>query len=337
MYNFPDAIPEQVLIIAEIGNNHEGNLEVAHQLIEQAAEAGADAVKFQTFQTSHYVSPSNSERFARLKSFELSESDFRALAEHAMAKDLLFLSTPFDLQSAAFLNTLVPGFKISSGDNTFWPLIDQIAHYQKPILLSTGLASLSEIALAKARIEAIWSAANCQQSLILLHCVSAYPVPANEAALHKVKQLKQYFPGCLIGYSDHTLGNQAALEAINLGARVIEKHFTLAHNYSDFRDHQLSATPTELKALVTAVRNLECLYKNQHWTQPSETSNISQMRRHIAASRDLPMGHVLQWEDITWIRPQGEFAPGQENLLLGKRLARALSAGSPITRTVLHP
>ena len=157
-----------VLVVAEIGNNHEGSYALAEEMIGRAAEAGADAVKFQTFRTEHYVSPRDDARFARLKTFELTEDEFSKLAAVAREAGLVFLSTPFDLASARFLNSLVPAFKIASGDNTFDPLLETVAGTGKPILLSTGLADASRIGYARALIRRVWAEMGIGQSMARL-------------------------------------------------------------------------------------------------------------------------------------------------------------------------
>ncbi|MCZ6654670.1 MAG: N-acetylneuraminate synthase family protein, partial [Planctomycetota bacterium] len=298
-------LSERVLIVAEIGNNHEGSYALAEELIGRAAEAGVDAVKFQTFRTEHYVSRRDDARFERLKSFELSHDEFAKLAAVARQEGIVFLSTPFDLESVRFLDALVPAFKIASGDNTFYPLIDTVARRGKPILLSTGLADTTRIQHAKAVIEAVWAEIGVAPGLALLHCVSSYPVPPSQANLAAIGQLRAEFD-CSIGYSDHTLGIEACRVAASLGARIIEKHFTLDKHYSDFRDHQLSADPREMAELVQAVRQVETMLgSGEKRLQECELSSERAMRRSITAARDLACGAIVTWEDITWVRPGG--------------------------------
>ena len=179
------------------------------------------------------------------------------MALAAQSEGIIFFSTPFDPKSADFLNEIQPVFKIASSDNTHWPFLRQIAHFGKPVILSTGMTTLSEINEMEKVIQTVWNEQNCDPGLALLHCVSSYPTPAEQANLKAIKTLAKHFPNCVPGYSDHTFGITAALSAVAMGARVIEKHFTLDKNYSDFRDHQLSADPTDLKELVTHIRELE--------------------------------------------------------------------------------
>ena len=321
---------ERVLVIAEIGNNHEGDFGRAREMVHAAAEAGADAVKFQTFRTGHYVSPADPKRTAMLQGFELTWDQFAALRQEADGAGVLFLSTPFDIASARFLDGIVPAFKIASGDNTFHPLLEAVARCHKPVLLSCGLASLNQLAFARALVQRIWDEACVDPGMAALHCVTSYPVPEAEANLAAIAAIAEA-TGCTPGYSDHTLGIRAAVLSVAAGARIVEKHFTLDKQLSDFRDHQLSADPDELAGLVRDIRQAETLLgSGEKALARCEEPVREAVRRSIAAGRDLPQGHVLAWDDLTWVRPGGGFAPGDETSVLGRRLARALPMGSPL-------
>ncbi len=324
-------LSERVLIVAESGNNHEGSYALAEEMIGLAAEAGVDAVKFQTFRTEHYISRRDDARFERLKSFELSHDEFTKLAAVARQEGVIFLSTPFDLESVRFLDALVPAFKIASGDNTFYTLLDAAARRDKPIMLSTGLADPIRIRQAKAVIETAWAERGVDPGLALMHCVSSYPVPPVQANLAAIGQLRAEFD-CTMGYSDHTLGIKACQVAASLGARIIEKHFTLDKNHSDFRDHQLSADPTDTAELVQAVRQIETLLgSGEKRPQECEQSGACAMRRSITAARDLACGAIITWEDITWVRPGGGLPPGKEHAILGRKLAKPVRGGDRLT------
>ncbi len=328
---------DRVLVVAEIGNNHEGRYAVADEMVCRAAEAGADAVKFQTFQTEHYVSPADTARFERLKQFELTRDEFARLAERARAEGVLFLSTPFDLGSAVFLNALVAAFKIASGDNTFIPLIETVACTGRPILLSCGMATVAQLRHARSAVERVWAEEGVVQELAVLHCVSSYPVPPAEANLAAIRHLQQEF-GATVGYSDHTLGIEAAALSVAVGARIVEKHFTLDKQYSDFRDHQLSADPSELRQLVERIRVIETLLGGgRKVPQPSEDAAQTALRRSVAAGRDLPAGTTLTWNDITWLRPGGGVPPGREAAVLGRTVACPVRRGQPLTLDMLAP
>jgi N,N'-diacetyllegionaminate synthase len=320
---------ERVLIIAEIGNNHEGDVGVARELVERAAAAGADAVKFQTFRTEHYVSRLDVERFARLERFRLTFDEFTDLARLAHDRRLLFLSTPFDLESAAFLGVVADAIKIASGDNDFAPLIVRAAETCLPMIVSTGLAEIESIRQTVQLVRDEWSGKD--HGLAVLHCVSAYPVPPDEVHLKAISSLASELD-CVVGYSDHTDGVDAAPLAVALGARVIEKHFTLDKQYTEFRDHQLSADPAELAEIVRRIRLAETLLGVAgKRVQPSELSGLVTLRRSVAALHDLSDGHALTAGDLTWVRPGGGLRPGEEHQLIGRRLRRAVVAGEQLT------
>ena len=252
----PFDLDKRILTIAEIGNNHEGDFETAKKLVAEAAEAGVDAVKFQTFRTEHYVSASAKERFDRLKKFELTQDQFRELADIAHKAGMLFISTPFDVVSAEFLGGVADAIKIASGDNNFYPLLERVANTGKPVIFSTGVSDIEQVRKTLDCIRKTWKSKGKDGDVAILHCVAAYPVPAEEASLASIGEIRKIF-GETVGYSDHTEGIDAAFLAVAAGARIIEKHFTLDHNFSDFRDHQLSADPGELKLLVEKIREAE--------------------------------------------------------------------------------
>ncbi|MFQ5651444.1 MAG: N-acetylneuraminate synthase family protein [bacterium] len=321
---------KDILIVAEVGNNHEGSYTLAEDLVGLAAEAGANAVKFQTFKTEHYVSRRDEERYQRLKSFELSYDEFEKLSKLAAKSGLIFISTPFELESARFLDKIVSAFKIASSDNTFYPLLECVARTHKPILLSAGLADLTQLGYSKSLIEKTWHEENIQQSLAILHCVSSYPVVPEETNLLAIKTIQDEFH-CTVGYSDHTLGLEAAVLAVALGARIIEKHFTINKHYSDFRDHQLAADPRELAVLVEKVKQArELLGTGLKMPQKSEKSIESLVRRTIVAKRDLAAGTAISADDITWVRPAMGLPPGKETRVLGKVLRKPVHMGDPI-------
>lgn len=320
---------KEILIVAEIGNNHEGSYVLAEEIVGLAAKAGAGAVKFQTIVPDRLISPRQKERRQQLERFRLSYDEFKNLHKVARRENVLFLSTPFDIESARFLEPLVPAFKIASGDNNFFPLIDVVSRTGKPVILSSGLADIEQITATRDFIRGIWNECDIKQELAVLHCVASYPTPPDEASLLAIRQIQEL--GVTVGYSDHTMGIEAAVLSAALGARIIEKHFTLDKNYSDFHDHQLSADPQELALLVKRVRQVvELLGDGEKRLQNSERGSIDKVRRSIVASRDLNEGTVLQWEDLTWLRPAGGLSPGHEAKLVGKALRRAIPAGEHI-------
>jgi sialic acid synthase SpsE len=319
---------ERVFIVAEIGNNHEGSFDLAEELISRAAATGADAVKFQTFIPEHYVSRDQSERLQRLRKFAFSIDQFSKLSKTANRQGLQFFSTPFDLASADALALFCPAIKISSGDNNFFPLIERVASFKKPIIMSTGLANFADLDQARERILQIWSKLDYSGELALLHCVSSYPTPPEAANLAAIPAMVSQFKGCTIGYSDHTLGVDAAVLSVGLGARLIEKHFTIRKDFSEFRDHQLSADPLEMAELVRKVRLAEeFLGTGDKKNTAIEEPNRLGMRRSIAAARKVEAGSNLTQDDLTWVRPGGGFAPGEEALLVGRTLAHDVLLG----------
>jgi len=318
---------DRALVVAEIGNNHEGDAAVALDLVHRAADAGVDAVKFQTFRTELFVRPSDTARFERLKRYELSPDTFARLAEAAHARGLRFVSTPLDLASVSVLEPLVDAFKIASGDITFSPLIEQVARSGRPVLLSSGASDVDEIQRAIALLRRTWAERPATPELVVLHCVSCYPAPDDQASLAAIPFLRRAL-GVPIGYSDHTLGIDAAVYAAVLGAVVIEKHFTLDKHYSDFRDHQLSADPAEMRTLVDRVRQAQRLVgSGGKAVQECEGPMREAIRRSIVAAGDLPAGHVLGADDLLWMRPATGIAPGAESQLVGRRLTRVLNRG----------
>ncbi len=325
---------KKVFIVAEIGNNHEGSFKLAKKLINEAATAGVDAVKFQTFIPEQFVSPENETRINQLRKFQLSFKQFRDLSKFAKKKGLIFFSTPFDLRSAKFLNKIQPIFKISSGDNNYYKLIETVASFRKPMIVSTGVANINIIKKVYNKILKIWTQKyRKSKNLALLHCVASYPVPNEQANLASIIYLKRMLPAAVIGYSDHTIGTEAAIASVMSGARIVEKHFTLNKNYSDFRDHQLSADPKEMKLIVDGIRKAEKLFgKEEKKQQNCELEMQISGRRSIAADRNLKFGKKVKISDLTWVRPGKGFSPGEEKKIIGKKLLKNLKIGEIIKK-----
>jgi len=312
-------------VLAEIGNNHEGDPAVARDLVRAAADAGAQAVKLQVFETGRFVRRRDEARFRQLSGYQLPREEVERLAALAHELGLLVVATPFDLGSAEFLEPLVDAYKIASGDNDFWPLIDAVVASDRPVIASTGMLDLDGTAALTDRLRGEFA---------LLHCVSAYPAAPEDLNLAAIPLMEERF-GCTIGYSDHALGLTAAVTAVGLGARIIEKHLTLRHDFSDFRDHQLSADPGELRELVEGVGDPPApdpalLGRAEKRVQAAEEANLVAARRSIAAVRDLPRGHTVRAEDLIWLRPRDGLAPGEEHLLIGKALTRDVPEGESI-------
>lgn len=329
-------LDQEILVIAEIGNNHEGDFDRAVQMIGAAAKAGAGAVKFQTIVPDKLVAISEQKRIQQLERFRFSYEQYGQLAQVAAEQGVIFLSTPFDLESVIALDHLMPAFKIASSDNDFYPLLEAVAKTGKPLIFSTGLADLDQISRTVAFINRVWQKHDIDQEMAILHCVTSYPTKAEEANLRAIQTLKQEFDA-EVGYSDHTLGIQAAVAAVALGARIIEKHFTLDKNLSDFRDHQLSADPEDLKQLVQQAKDVHSMLGDGDLKPcPSEVEILQQVRRSIVAGRDLTAGQQLTQADISWVRPGGGLAPGAESQVLGKRLNQAVNKGEKILSKYLQ-
>lgn len=326
MYIGGHDLGDRSLIVAEIGNNHEGDMGVARELIAAAAASGADAVKFQVFRPDGLVGPGDVARRAVLERFMLPREEIPALAAHAAAHGVQFMATPFDLDAVAVLEPHVPAYKIASGDNDYAPLITAAAETGKPLIVSTGLTD--EAAVVEI-VETVRSArSGGPLDLVLLHCACAYPVPDADVNLRAIASLARH--DCPVGWSDHTLGMTAALGSIALGACVIEKHFTLAHDYSDYRDHALSATPSELSALVQEVRRLEAMLGDGiKRVMPSEADGAATARRSAVAARDLPAGHPVAAADVAFLRPGDGMTCRDVDGLIGFILEAPLAEGTP--------
>lgn len=319
---------ERVFVVAEIGNNHEGDFGLAQEMIGRAAEAGVDAVKFQTFVPDLFVSKDNHDRLERMRRFQLDFSQFAELAKQAQLAGVVFFSTPLDLESAQFLRHLQPLFKIASGDNNFFPLIETVAGFGKPTIISTGLADIDLLD----RVYRFWNQRANSSTLAYLHCVACYPVPENQANLAAIQTLRNQYPDVTVGYSDHTLNNDTAPYAVAAGARIIERHFTLDKQHSDFRDHRLSSNPEEMRNMVAEIRRVELIMgSGAKAPQKCEIASGNSMRRSIAVVRNLPADHELELMDLCWLRPGSGIATGQEREVLGRRTRRALSKGAFIS------
>lgn len=331
-------------IIAEAGVNHNGDLDTALKMVDAAAECGADAVKFQTFKADELVTTSaqpaeyqrrssstpGETQYQMLKRLELPFSAFETLMGRCREKGVEFLSTPFDVGSADFLDRAgVRAFKISSGDLTDLALIGHVARKGKPMIISTGMAGMEEVGAA---VEVVLAAGN--RDIILLHCVSAYPARPESVNLRAMLALAETFK-LPAGYSDHTLGIEIAVAAAALGARVIEKHFTLDRRLPG-PDHQASAEPPELEALVKAVRNVEAAMGDGcKRPDASERSVAEAARKSLVLIRSLPAGHNLREGDVAVRRPGTGLPPAMLPEVMGRTLAAPVEAGTPLQADML--
>jgi N,N'-diacetyllegionaminate synthase len=321
----PADTERQVAIVAELGNNHEGSMELARELVAAAAEAGAHAVKFQAIDPPKLVRPSEAARLEQLERFRLRPDEHAELAQLARSLRIGYLCTPFDLDTVDWLAPLVDAIKIASGDNDFHPLIAHAAKTGRPLIISTGMSDDEVVGRALAT-----AAAAGATEVALLHCIAAYPTATDRAMIATIPALAARH-GVAVGFSDHTLGIEAALVAVAAGARILEKHVTLDHDQSDFRDHQLSLEPDELRELVRRVAEVEAIRGAPRAdVMPEEEATHHAARRSIVAARDLPAGHVIDRSDLTWLRPRDGLPPGEERQVVGRTLARALERGEPV-------
>jgi N-acetylneuraminate synthase len=325
-------------IIAEAGVNHECQMDLAKRLIDEAKEGGADAIKFQTYKADTLASKYSPAYWDRTKEatssqFELFsrydkfwKHEYEVLKQYCDRADIEFLSTPFDLESARFLNDLMPVFKISSSDITNKPFIQYISAFKKPIILSTGASELYEIHEALSWIAPY----SCQTAL--LHCVLNYPTEDAQAHLGMITHLKSVFPKHLIGYSDHTLPyDMLTLQmATLLGAVILEKHFT--HDKAlPGNDHYHGMDYRDLAYFKKQLHRMEVLYgSNKKQALETERPAIQNARRSLVVTQNLTKGHVLTIQDITFKRPAHGISPKYFDQILGKPLGRDMAKDTPL-------
>lgn len=318
---------DRTWVIAEIGINHEGDAARAREMISLAAKAGADAVKFQTFQIDNYISTTQPERKEKVGRFELSRAAFKSLAEHAVSCGVVFFSTPLHENDVDFLAELAPLIKISSGDLTHLRLIRHAAGKGLPMIISTGLGEEDEIAAAVAAAEEGAPGIGAAGKLMLFHCIAAYPADEADANLRNIAWLKDCF-GLPTGYSDHTLGGKACELAVAAGAVALEKHFTYRREGQTFHDHALSAEPHELADLIAAVRRVELLL-GSYTRNPSERerSFTGHLRRSVAVKRAVAAGQPVPEDALILLRPGWGLPPERMGAVAGRRTTRDLAVG----------
>ena len=318
----------KVFIIAEAGVNHNGDINLAKKLIDVAKEAGADAVKFQTFKAENLVSKSakkadyqventgnNESQYEMIKKLELSFDDFIELKKYCDEKGIMFLSTPFDDESIEFLNNLgIEIFKIPSGEITNLPYLRKIGKLEKKVILSTGMADLGEIEDA---LDVLINSGTKKENITVLHANTEYPTPFEDVNLKAMQTISCAFD-VDVGYSDHTMGIEVPIAAVAMGAKVIEKHFTLDRNLEG-PDHRASLEPDELKAMVSTIRNIEkALGNGIKKPSKSEKKNIEVARKSIVAKRDIKKGEKFSEENLTVKRPGNGISPMRWDEIIGK-------------------
>ena len=322
----------KVIIIAEAGVNHNGDIQVAKKLIDVAVDAGVDYVKFQTFKADSLVSKAakkavyqsfnindgDDSQYAMLKNLELSHENHLELMSYCSERNIKFFSTAFDVEGVNYLNNLgLSFFKIPSGEITNYPYLRAIALFGKPVVMSTGMCTELEIeqalnVLVKFGLE--------KESITILHCNTEYPTPMKDVNLKAMLTIQKTF-GVQIGYSDHTLGIEVPIAAVALGATIIEKHFTLDRTLPG-PDHLASLEPNELNAMVLAIRNIELAMSGDGEKKPSESEikNIAIARKSIHINKTLSKGHSITDDDIISLRPGDGISPMEWENIIGKKL-----------------
>ena len=326
----------RTLIIAEAGVNHNGDISLARQLVDAAAEAGADLVKFQTFNADRLVTraakkadyqnkatDSKESQHAMLRRLELTVDMHHQLIAHCAARNIGFFSTGFDIESVDLLvNIGQDHFKIPSGEITNLPYLRHIGRLGKAVIFSTGMATMGEI---EAAIDVLEQAGTQRANITVLHCTTEYPTPMDEVNLRAMQSIHSAF-GVAVGYSDHTSGIEVPIAAVALGACVIEKHFTLDRNQPG-PDHKASLEPEELKAMVTAIRNIEiALGDGIKRLTPSEARNKPIARKSLVANRTIKAGEVFSVQNITAKRPGTGVSPMRWDEVMGRAAPRDFAA-----------
>lgn len=312
-------------IIAEIGINHLGKMKLAEKMIQAASEAGADAVKFQAYKSEGFASKEKMQDYKTFKSCELNEKQFRQIKKIAGKKGLEFFASAFDAESADLLQKLqIPCFKIGSGELTNIPLLKHIAKKKKPIILSTGLASELEI---KQALKAIYSTGN--KKVVLLHCVAEYPAPIEKLNLRKIAALKKKFK-VPVGFSDHSLGINAAIAATALGAKAIEKHFTSDKNLPG-PDQAMSSDAAELKRLVEAIRQTELALGTGSFKAVEGKKSRILARKSLAALQEIKAGETITEKKVFAKRPATGIGPNDIGRIIGKKAKAKIMQGETLT------
>tara|TARA_Y100001968_G_scaffold263909_1_gene252632 strand:- start:3365 stop:4411 length:1047 start_codon:yes stop_codon:yes gene_type:complete len=331
---------KKAIIIAEAGVNHNGDINLAFKLIEEAAQSGADIVKFQTFNTNKLTTDkapkalyqeknlnNKLSQYDMLKKLEISYEDHFKLIKKSKDCGIEFLSTAFDLESLDFVKSLnLKRYKIPSGDITNYPYLKKIGSFSKPIILSTGMANISEI---EAAIDVLECSGTSRKEITVLHCTTEYPAPISEVNLRAMNSISSAF-NVDVGYSDHTLGIEIAIAAVSLGATVIEKHLTLDRNLPG-PDHKASLEPKELELMINSIRNVEkALGDGVKRTTHSEERNKIASRKSIFAKKNIKKGTIFTQENIITKRPGNGISPMKWNKIIGLISPKDFKENEPI-------
>ena len=335
---------DKTFIIAEAGVNHNGSIELAHKMINVAAEAGVDAIKFQTFQPEELVSRlapkaeyqrsrthMDESQLEMLKNLVLPYESHRTIMKHCDEVNIRFLSSPFDESSIDFLDRLgLETFKIPSGEITNYPYLKKIGRLKKEIILSTGMSTIEEVGTA---LEALQRWGTNLEKITLLQCNTEYPTPYENVNLLAMETMKAAFPGVRVGFSDHTLGIEVSIGAVALGATVIEKHFTLDKSMLG-PDHKASLNPAELNTMVKSIRNVEkSLGSGEKTPSRGESRNIDSIRKSIVASNEIAKGEIFSGKNLTTKRPGNGIDPMRWTALIGRKSKKAYTKDAQIDST----
>ncbi|MFC1807232.1 N-acetylneuraminate synthase family protein [Candidatus Omnitrophota bacterium] len=328
-----------VFLIAEAGVNHNGDINIAHELIDAAKEAGADCVKFQAFTAaetvtlgaplaSHHLANTGSElsHFELIRKLELPPESFTELKYHCEQKNIMFLSTPYDIRSVASLIKLNPeAIKIASSEMTNYPLLDLVRRSQIPVILSTGMAQWNEI------VDSVNFIKEINEKICILKCTSNYPASPDSTNLLGIHRLKEAFSQCVIGFSDHSIGNEISLVALGLGVSIIERHFTLDKDAWG-PDHRASMNPNEFTNFVKAIRKSEKAFGNKYWPiQDEEKSQRQTMTKGTYAKSSMKQGDIVDLALVIFLRPEGHISPKNFFLnYIGSKIKVDIPAGTEL-------
>lgn len=331
---FGKDLDADVAVVAEIGVNHEGDVDAAEKLLLAAADAGADAVKLQSYSPERLVAASDSDRLARVTKFRLDDAAHQRLVGVAQRRNIALFSTAVTEDTVPLLAQLFPAIKIASGDVDFEPVIRAALATGKPVVISTGNATIEEIdRTVDWCCDAIGE--EVKDKVALMHCVSSYPAPLNEANVRSVAFLRDRY-GLTVGYSNHVVEVEAVLAAVALGAQIVEVHFTDQKSGRAFRDHALSFEPQELAHLVSSIGRVRAsLGSYDKRPQLSEEPSRAAIRKGVVAARDLVAGTVLSDADLMYARPATEFPASERPHLIGRVLQVALKRGDIIPRQAI--
>jgi N,N'-diacetyllegionaminate synthase len=334
MHLFGKDLEKEVAVVAEIGVNHEGNVEAAEQLLHAAADAGADAVKLQSYSPDRFISSGDRERFARVSKFRLDEAAHERLLQVSKQRGIALFSTAVTEDTVPLLARLFPAIKIASGDLDFEPVIKGAAASGKPVIISTGNATVEDVDRAVAWCREI-TGDRIREQVVLLHCVASYPAPIAQANVRSVAFLRERY-GLTTGYSNHVIEIEAVLAAVALGAQLVEVHVTDRKADRAFRDHSLSFEPHELAALVQSIKRVRNSLGNyDKRPQPSEEPSRAAIRKGLVAARDLAAGTVIADGDIMYARPATEFSARDRTIVVGSTLRADLKRGQLIPRNAV--